>query len=90
MVIFAKQPDKTFLDWCENKWIKYLNSKININRIFLSYTVISRLSLYPFKFASRLSLQKFFKKSRFNFYKNILIFTTNQRSHKNVHNLDKT
>ena len=37
MVIFVKQPDKTLLDWCENKWINYLNAKININRIFLSY-----------------------------------------------------
>ena len=30
MVIFVKQPDKTLLDWCENKWINYLNAKINI------------------------------------------------------------
>ena len=37
MLIFVKQPDKTLLDWCENKWINYLNAKININRIFLSY-----------------------------------------------------
>ena len=37
MVIFVEQPDKTLLDWCENKWINNLNAKININRIFLSY-----------------------------------------------------
>ena len=37
MVIFVEQLHKTLLDWCENKWIKYLNAKININRIFLSY-----------------------------------------------------
>ena len=30
MVIFVEQPDKTLLD-CENKWIHYLNAKININ-----------------------------------------------------------
>ena len=36
-VIFVEQPDKTLLDWCENRWINYLNAKININRIFLSY-----------------------------------------------------
>ena len=38
MVIFVEQPDKTLLDWCENKWINNLNAKININRIFLSYS----------------------------------------------------
>ena len=37
MVIFVEQPDKTLLDWCENKWVNNLNAKININRIFLSY-----------------------------------------------------
>ena len=37
IVIFVEKPDKTLLDWCENKWINYLNAKININRIFLSY-----------------------------------------------------
>ena len=39
MVIFVEQQDKTLLDWCENKWINYLNAKINItgNRIFLSF-----------------------------------------------------
>ena len=37
MVIFVEQPDKTLLDWCENKWINNLNAKININKIFLSY-----------------------------------------------------
>ena len=37
MVIFVEQPNKTLLDWGENKWINYLNAKININRIFLSY-----------------------------------------------------
>ena len=35
MVIFVEQPDKTLLDWCENKWINYLNAKININKIIL-------------------------------------------------------
>ena len=29
--------NKILLDWCENKWINYLNAKININTIFLSY-----------------------------------------------------
>ena len=37
MVIFVEQSDKTLLDWCENKWINYLNAKININIIFLFY-----------------------------------------------------
>ena len=37
MIIFVEQPDKTLLDWCENKWFNYLNAKINIDRIFLSY-----------------------------------------------------
>ena len=37
MVVFAEQPDKILLDWGENKWINYLNAKININKIFLSY-----------------------------------------------------
>ena len=37
MVIFVEQPDKTLLDWCKSKWNYYLNAKININRIFLSY-----------------------------------------------------
>ena len=36
MVIFIEQPDKTLLDWCENKWINNLNAKININEIFMS------------------------------------------------------
>ena len=40
MVIFFKQPNKTLLDWCGNKWINYLNAKININRIFLLIIVI--------------------------------------------------
>ena len=35
VVIFVEQPDKTLLDWCENKWIKYLNAKININKILI-------------------------------------------------------
>ena len=38
MVIFVEQLDKALLNWCENKWINYyLNAKININKIFLSY-----------------------------------------------------
>ena len=37
MVIFVELPDKTLLNWRENKWIHYLNAKININQIFLSY-----------------------------------------------------
>ena len=37
VVTFVEQLDKTLLDWCENRWINYLNAKININRIFLSY-----------------------------------------------------
>ena len=35
MAIFVEQPDKTLLDWCENKWINHLNAKININIIVL-------------------------------------------------------
>ena len=53
-------------------------------------TVISWLSSHPFRFASQLSSQKFLKKSRFNFYKNLLIFTANQASHKNVRDLNKS
>ena len=39
MVIFVEQMNKILLDWCKNtrKWINYLNAKININKIFLSY-----------------------------------------------------
>ena len=33
----VEQPDKTLLDWCETKWIDYLNDKININKILLPY-----------------------------------------------------
>ena len=36
MVVFVEQLYKTLLDWCENKWIYYLNAKININKNFLS------------------------------------------------------
>ena len=35
--LFVKQPDKTLLGWFGNKWINYLNAKINIKIIFLSY-----------------------------------------------------
>ena len=35
VVIFVEQLDKFLLDWCENRWINYLNAKININLIFV-------------------------------------------------------
>ena len=35
VVTFVEQLDKILLDWCENRWINYLNAKININKIFL-------------------------------------------------------
>ena len=41
MVIFVEQLDKTLLDWCKNKWINNLNVKININKIFLSYSCVA-------------------------------------------------
>ena len=44
VVIFVEQPDKTLLDWCENKWIKYLNAKININKIFLYQLILIEIS----------------------------------------------
>ena len=37
MIIFAEQPNKTLLDWFENKWNNYLNTKIDIDKILLSY-----------------------------------------------------
>ena len=52
--------------------------------------LLNNYSNLPVKFASRLSSQKFFKKSRFNFYKNLLTFTANQTSHKNVRDLNKS
>ena len=34
-VIFLEQPNKNYLDWCENKWISKLNARINVNKTFL-------------------------------------------------------
>ena len=51
-----------------------------------SATVISRLSSHQFKFASLLSSQKIVEKSRFNFYKDVLIFISKQRSYEKVMN----
>ena len=37
MVIFVEKPDKTLLDWYENEGINYVNAKININIVSLSF-----------------------------------------------------
>ena len=73
-----------FAEACKKVYVAYLRKLVYV------CTVISRLSSHPFKFASRLSSQKIFKKSRFNFNKNLLIFAANQTSHKNIHNLNKS
>ena len=34
-VIFVEQPNKRYLDWCEDRWFSKLDAKININKVIL-------------------------------------------------------
>ena len=53
--IFVEEPGKTLSDWCENEWINYLNAKININRIFLSYNCDRVLNPFSVHYRSNYS-----------------------------------